>query len=389
MEINCLIKGCIGALCLTVLGGCANKLSKETDAADAPVLVDCKFTECLDRDDDVLSCNLATDRIFELKNAEEILSEEFAINEINGNRMVVSTNDAALLFEIPSGELLANVSVGDDMKNVSNAVFSGDDDNLWVVKRDWRNRTTTFRQYDANNKPEQTILTHDSFGDVKFYTDSTFLATNSIGFDGGQFYLYILNKRFEKTDSVMFPVAIEPQEDYFLIDCPLQSDGNEFNSCIFTSDTLYNVSSALDVNPIVALDFGDKKLPEDITMKRIGNVMEYYKAMEPYIYLTHINKFGDFLFCHFEHGANAYHTIFDCKSGKLLYSRKRTDGKWGISLDVNGEKFCSWPTAIWQDNLIFGVPAKIMNNITGQKNDNAVWLATLPLSSLANALKKL
>ena len=367
---------------VTLMSNCTNTGQvKTSESKETPALVNFDLTECLSNLDEEISCSLKPDQVLELKDTKGALSNGFGVEEICGDRMVVANNHAVCLYELPSGRLLMDVG---SPRAMSGAVFAGNDESLLIFKNSWQDNVTTASQYGVGNEATQTVR-RPLYGDIDFESDSSFIATNARGFAGGQVCLYRLNNRLEAVDSVPLPLRMQPQQDHFYVIYPLKQDGKGLN--VFLNDTVYEVSFAGGAHPIVALDFGDKKVPEDLTIRRVGNAQDYFKALEPYIDLQFIDKFGDYLFCRFENGGNVYNCIFDCESGKMAYSRKGEEGSWGISLDINGHTLCSWPVAIWQDNLLFVVPADVMNRITGENGVNP-GIAMLPMEALKAKLKK-
>ncbi len=364
-----------------------NNRNTQLEDQNANQIISLDLSECLNTTtNDRLQFTIDPADIIELQGSEEFYPDScYLITEICDDIMVAANSKVAKAFRLPTGEIVASVSHcgknEDEYTHIGDATVTGaEESNLIILSGDWTTDSAEIRCYDHNN---MTRFSHTKlYGDIRNESDSTFIATNALGFSGGQRKLYRLNSNFEKIDSVNLPEFMEPQEAYFYLECPIKYDGKELY--VFLNDTIFTLSNTYDATPIIALNYGDKRIPYDVEAKRYKTRAERLKALEPYINMMYIDKFGNYLITLYETDGNTYKTILDTESGNVVWNKKlEADDAYGVELQINGTTVKSFPYTIWNDNILFGLTGKEMGEIYGKPTKNS-GIVLLPLSTFKN-----
>lgn len=373
-----------------ILTACNRNNTQSGELADnMPQIVNINLEECLNTPGGARQIEIDTCKIFALKNSETF-SDGYRIEEIYGDTMVVISNTVANVYKLPDCELLESVSrqgTGEDeYKRIGDATLPVSGERGVIITAGyWLTDDETIRHYDSDNNMTCSIDTK-LYGDIRKESDSIYIATNWLGFAGGQRKLYRLDSRFERIDSVNLPEYMEPQEAYFYLDCPIKYDGESLY--VFLNDTIYTLSENYDAIPRIAIDYGSKHMPDTIVAKRFRTREEFREAQKPYIDLKYIDKCGDYLISTYVYNNNTYKTIFDAESGDVVWTNKSEgDSGYGIEWNINGVTVSAVPHITWNGNLVLELEAEDMSRIYGKPTENA-GVALLPLDTLKSKFPK-
>lgn len=382
MKFKELLNGIICAAAFTTLCCCSGNsgTSANQSIEDAPPVV-IHLADCLTAGNDTLILHIGEKDFLDLKSDGKLLSEFCCIDDIYGDRIALNTHLGAYIYELPSGRLIKKVPRD---KPIANVVFTPDGDDVWIVNGDWNTDISLMRRFDEDGQVIESIQTR-LYGDLKTESDTTYIATNGLDKNGGQFYVYRLDKNFEAIDSMPLPEYFNPQKWILYQGRPVRYDGENF-AVYLNNDTVYTISSSLLSVPVAALDFAGKKAPDDLSQVNYPTLQEYYKDLEQYIEIRELRKFGNFIFLRIDYNGKAYNTVYDCSDGKIVYNRQVDKDFYELSLEINGTIFCAWPKVVWKDKLLFEIPADVMGKLTGNRTASQ-GIAMLSIADFTNQLK--
>ncbi len=366
---------------LALMSGCA---SKSNDVADAnnPVTV-INFCDSTTAVNNQIIIPIDLDNIIAFEDSEDWASKGFG-TDVVGDDMIITNGSDVFLYNIPTGKKIRSVShLGkeqNEYRHISDVVCG--DDGLWIVESHWQDSTSVLRLYGGTDNELMSAIKKGHIGDLAACADSGYLATNALSFAGGDFYLYRLDKSFNAVDSV-FLKHRAPRKDIFQETIGIGHDGKSFITVF--NDTIFSISQSLELAPVVALDYGDKKMPDSISHMKYPDINDFTKAISPYINLTWLKKCDDLLFSRYELEDNIYLSIFDCNTGERLLHSKITNDNYGLNLDVNSTTIYPEICGIWDGNLLIKIPADDAAKITGNA---CAAIAMLPIDTLRGKLSQ-
>jgi hypothetical protein len=118
---------------------------------------------------------------------------------------------------------------------------------------------------------------------------------------------------------------------------------------IYLSDTLYHISPER-VAPVLALDKGSLKAPEEVTLDfRLRDTEGHRYILGDYGRLA-----GSYYFLQFYYNQAMYFDLWNTSTGELMLRNVVTgpEGKYGIPFDLDRRIIYAWPTFV-QDNKIY------------------------------------
>lgn len=358
----------------------------ETDAI--PELVELPIKKVLEgnvNSDVVITAD--KDDIVAFDNDESGEKGSFAIMDVKGDELLLLNNNGPAIFDLSSRSFtLMPENTGKNskkLKALSFSLMSAGKDSIFEVEPSWKSGTEIYG-YDRSLKSGNRIYLDGCIGSIVRETDSTYLATNGVSASNneGIFYLYRLNDRLQKTDSIVLPEVYDPLQTFNKI-LGIKNDGE--NNMVMIKDTLYCISKNLEVFPYVAFD---AEFPDTIKVRDYQNVLQYREAIGNYVLMFDVRKAGNLLFGVETYKDDVYYSIFDVDDSGLLYNFKRDKNEIGIPFRIGDVEFRSWPwDKVWNNNILFTVVGKDMDRIFGKKGSSN-GILVIPIEKFTSYFKK-
>ncbi len=368
----------------------ANSAHKEDDMLEVNIPTTIKVEDAISHlDSKVLNIPIGSEDIVSFELSNNSLLGEFSIQDIVYDKILLQSGNSLFAYQLPSGKFLHQLSkLGEgngEYRNIAAAVFASNDIDIAVLESRWQDDFSNIIVFDR----AQTIVSRTQIpliGDlIRLRQKNMFVAPNTITFTGGDSKLYYVNGDFQIVDSVECNKHYSERE-VFKIWESIDKLGSV--PAVILRDTLFNISSDYSLTPILHLDYNGKGVPDNFSLKNYKNYDQYINAYAEMIYPTQLQKLGDKLYARLEYNNKVYYSIWDSKTGKLLYSKQAKDSEWGMKLHIGESSFNQWPIGEWNEKLIFYIPDYIISEITEDEDSNP-GLAFVPINQIDSILSRL
>lgn len=287
-------------------------------------------------------------RLIKLETSDSVLIDYPFIEDIKGDRMFFKSQHGIYSFSLEDGKFISKFAKKGDgpheYNSIVDMVFSEKDNSMYIL--DYRKHKIF--QYSEQGKPLKEIENNriTSFGINK---ENQFVAAYDM-YNKEEFQTGVYDENFNHLASFIHN-SYDDKESVTLRKLNTIHIFNG-NSCIYTSDTLFQVT-AEKAEPILAIDKGRYKIPVEIESDASKGAERDKYIWGDYGYLS-----GNYFFFFFYYNQNSYFDLWDIESRELKTRREvgyQEALPFGIPFEINGEVIYLWPRFA-SYNKIYCVP---------------------------------
>lgn len=287
---------------------------------------------------------------------------QISLCELKENDIVLLDREKLFCYSLPDGHLLGFVDAkgqGPEEYNSITAASISNDKRFHVLVSKWQSSHSEIKIYSMENEYVNSIQLPDFFGDLNCVDSTSYTLTGAVNTSGG--FMPIVEYDLEKDvnlDTIFIGESIKPKTTFFQT---RRLKRNQSDLYYFESgDTIYGMAPKKNTfpQPILYLDYKDLKF-------KISNNKPLHENKEGGILLTSLSLLNNSIYARFEWNNEIYYIIYDISNNCLKYNLKINNHakEYGISFNIEGLTFCSWPISYWNGNLLFPIPDYIMSEI--------------------------
>lgn len=377
-----------GLIMLLVMSSCTNR-TKESEKTESYYSGKCDL-KVIDVPESMASCTNNINTIPATKDDIVALQDEdgkatlsqISMFEIGDDYIGLYDSDNLYCYSLPSGQLKGMVSAKGESQEeysvITDATISKDE-TFHVLVSKWQNSESEIKVYNRNNEFIKSIKLPGFYGDICSLDSTDYILTGAINSSGGIMPVVKYNSGVNvKIDTLFIGKSFAPKTTFFQT---LKIYRRQPSISYFESgDTIYSMtrSNSKSPQPTLFLDYKGLKYKNP-------NNKPIHENNDNGILLTDISLFENNIYARLEKGGEISYLVYDINNGSVIYGMKvNPQGKYGLSFNIEGTEFSSWPISYWDGNLLFPIPKDVMSKLFKSDEVNPSLLI-VPVERLAKS----